>query len=227
MSQRRILVVDDDPRLLHIVEMYLGIEGYEVRTASNGEEGLREVDAQRPDLIILDIMMPGMDGLSLCRLMRQTTPVPILMLTARDGVPDRVAGLEAGADDYLVKPFDLEELVARLRALLRRTADGSRKELLSFGDLTLDRRQWTAQRGDEALSLTATEFRLLELLMRFPGRVFSREDILTALWGPEWLGVESNVVDVHVANLREKLEAGGRSRIIKTVRGVGYTLESE
>ena len=226
-GQPQVLLVDDDERLLAALRRGLSLRSFHVDSARNADEALAHLKTGWPDVVVLDIMMPGMDGLSLCRLMRQTTPVPILMLTARDGVPDRVAGLEAGADDYLVKPFDLEELVARLRALLRRTADGSRKELLSFGDLTLDRRQWTAQRGDEALSLTATEFRLLELLMRFPGRVFSREDILTALWGPEWLGVESNVVDVHVANLREKLEAGGRSRIIKTVRGVGYTLESE
>jgi two-component system response regulator MprA len=222
-----VLLVDDDERLLAALRRGLALRSFHVDAARNADEAQAHFRAAWPDVVVLDIMMPGMDGLSLCRLMRETTPVPILMLTARDGVPDRVAGLEAGADDYLVKPFDLDELVARLRALLRRTADGSRKERLSFGDLVLDRRQWTAERGDEPLSLTATEFRLLELFMRFPGRVFSREEILAALWGEEWLGGESNVVDVHIANLREKLETGGHARVIKTVRGVGYTLESE
>jgi two-component system, OmpR family, response regulator MprA len=173
-------------------------------------------------------MMPGMDGLDLCRLIRDNASVPILMLTARDSVPDRVAGLEAGADDYLVKPFDLEELLARIRALLRRAGrEAPRREQLSYADLTLDLRSWAAHRSGEPLSLTAKEFRLLEHFMRFPERVLTREDILAAVWGQEWLAAESNVVDVHVGNLREKLEAEGRPRLIKTIRGVGYMLKEE
>jgi len=220
-----VLLVDDDERLLGALRRGLSLRSFQVDVARNADEALARLQTREPDLIVLDILMPGMDGLNLCRLVRDRFALPILMLTARDAVPDRVAGLEAGADDYLVKPFDLQELVARIRALLRRaSAEATRKEQISYGDLSLDPRRWFAQRAGEPLALTATEFRLLDLFMRSPGQVFTREDILATLWGDEWLGMESNVVDVHVANLREKLEAGGRPRIIKTVRGVGYLL---
>lgn len=220
-----VLLIDDDERLLGALRRGLSLRSFQVDVARNADEALSHLQAREPDVIVLDIVMPGMDGLSLCRLVRDRFALPILMLTARDAVPDRVAGLEAGADDYLVKPFDLQELVARIRALLRRTsAEGARKEQLAYGDLTLNPRRWSARRAGEPLALTATEFRLLDLFMRFPGHVLTREDILAAVWGDEWLGMESNVVDVHVANLREKLEANGRPRVIKTVRGVGYAL---
>jgi two-component system response regulator MprA len=220
-----VLLVDDDERLLGALRRGLSLRSFEVDVARNADEALARLQTREPDLIVLDILMPGMDGLDLCRLVRDRFALPILMLTARDAVPDRVAGLEAGADDYLVKPFDLQELVARIRALLRRaSAEATRKDQLSYGDLSLNPRRWFAQRAGEPLALTATEFRLLDLFMRSPGQVFTREDILATLWGDEWLGMESNVVDVHVANLREKLEASGRPRIIKTVRGVGYLL---
>jgi two-component system, OmpR family, response regulator MprA len=220
-----VLLVDDDEHLLGALRRGLSLRSFEVEVAGNADEALARLQAREPDVIVLDILMPGMDGLNLCRLVRERFAVPILMLTARDAVPDRVAGLEAGADDYLVKPFDLQELVARIRALLRRaSAEAARKEQLAFGDLTLDARRWKAERAGESLTLTATEFRLLCLFMRAPGQVFTREDILATIWGDEWVSMESNVVDVHVANLREKLEASGGTRIIKTVRGVGYLL---
>jgi two-component system response regulator MprA len=227
-SPSRVLVVDDDERLLSALKRGLSLRGFDVRLARDAGQALPFLHGDWPNLIILDIMMPGMDGLSFCQLVRQKVSVPILMLTARDSVPDRVAGLEAGADDYLVKPFELDELVARLRALLRR--GGARQAAstpLTYADVVLDPSVWTATRGGEPLRLTAKEFRLLEHFMRTPERVLDREAILVAVWGEEWLGTRSNVVDVHVANLRQKLEAGDRSRLIHTVRSVGYMLKEE
>ncbi len=219
----RVLVVDDDERLLAALRRGLSMRGFDVRLARNAGQALNSLSW--PTVIILDIMMPGMDGIAFCQLIRKTVSAPILMLTARDSVPDRVAGLEVGADDYLVKPFDFEELVARIRALLRRaSAEISDAVQLSYAELTLDRTIWAAMRAGQALSLTAKEFRLLEYFMRFPERVLTREEIIAAVWGEEWVAAESNLVDVHVANLREKLEVGGRSRLIQTVRGVGYVL---
>ncbi|MGA2285312.1 MAG: response regulator transcription factor [Dehalococcoidia bacterium] len=223
-DQPIVLLVDDDERLLGALRRGLTLRSFQVDAAANADEALSRLQSRRPDVIVLDIVMPGMDGLSLCRLVRDRYTCPILMLTARDAVPDRVAGLEAGADDYLVKPFDLQELVARLRALLRRAGAESEPPEIVFGDLVLEPQRWLARRAGEPLALTATEFRLLELFMRSPGHVLTREDILASLRGDEWLGTESNIVDVHVGNLRLKLEAGGRPRIIKTVRGVGYAL---
>ncbi len=222
----RVLIVDDDEPLLTALTRGLSLRGFEVSLARDAGQALPFLQGHWPDVIILDIMMPGMDGLTFCGLVREKVSVPILMLTARDSVPDRVAGLEAGADDYLVKPFDLEELIARLRALMRR-ADGRQVgDLpLSYADIVLDPRHWTATRAGEPLQLTAKEFRLLEHFMRMPEQVLSRDAILAAVWGEEWLGTHSNVVDVHLANLRQKLEANGRSRLIQTVRSVGYTLK--
>lgn len=221
----KLLLVDDDERLLNALHRGLSLRGFDVGLARDSGQALGYLQAQWPDAMVLDIMMPGMDGLSLCRLVRETSTLPILMLTARDSVPDRVAGLQAGADDYLVKPFALDELVARIEALLRRTRPepGPQSDKLSCADVTLDRKTWSAHRGAEPLSLTATEFRLLEYLLRQPGEVYTREDLITGLWGEDYPG-ESNVVDVHIANLRQKLEEGGRSRLIQTVRGVGYSL---
>lgn len=224
-GQPHVLVVDDDRRLLAALRRGLSLHGFNVGLARDSGEALGYLRGRWPDIIVLDIMMPGMDGLSLCRLVRETENTPILMLTARDSVPDRVAGLEAGADDYLVKPFAFDELVARMQALLRRSRPSAAPtERLSYADLSLDRKAWTVARGGEQLLLTATEFRLLEQLMRSPEQVLTREELLVGLWGEE-SPVESNVIDVHVANLRQKLEAGGRPRLIQTIRAVGYMLK--
>jgi len=228
LPRLRVLVVDDDKRLLAALRRGLSLRGFDVGVARDAGQALGYLQARWPDIIILDIMMPGMDGITLCHLIRENAAIPILMLTARDSIPDRVAGLEAGADDYLVKPFAFDELVARIRALLRRAgSEPSKSERLSYANLTLDRRSWTILYGGEPLSLTATEFRLLEHFMCSPEQVLSREKILAAIWGEEWLATDSNVVDVHIANLRQKLEAGGRPRLIQTVRGAGYMMKEE
>jgi two-component system response regulator MprA len=222
-----VLVVDDDRRLLAALRRGLSLRGFNVGLARDSGEALGYLRGEWPDIIVLDIMMPGMDGLSLCRLVRETANTPILMLTARDTVSDRVAGLEAGADDYLVKPFAFDELVARIQALLRRSRPAvPAREQLTYADLALDGKTWTAKRRGQPLTLTATEFRLLEHFMRSPEQVRTREDLLAGLWGED-SPVESNVVDVHVANLRQKLETGGQSRLIQTIRGVGFMLKSE
>ncbi len=224
-TRPRVLVVDDDDHLLAVLRRALSLRGFEPATAHNAAEALPRIDDSWPDVIVLDIMMPGMDGLSLCQRVREGGSVPILMLTALDSVPDRVAGLQSGADDYLVKPFALDELVARLQALLRRVAPEPRRETtLSYADLVVDSRAWLARRGDAVLTLTATEFRLLEYFLTYPEQVVTREEVLMAIRGDETV-TESNVVDVHVANLRQKLEAAGGSRLIRTVRGVGYMLK--
>lgn len=226
-GQPRVLVVDDDRRLLTALQRGLSLRGFNVGLARDSGQALGYLQGRWPDIIVLDIMMPGMDGLSLCRLVRETANTPILMLTARDSVADRVAGLEAGADDYLVKPFAFDELVARIQALLRRSRPAApAREKLTYADLTLDGKAWTAVRGEQPLTLTATEFRLLEHFMRSPEQVLTREDLLAGLWGED-SPVESNVVDAHVANLRQKVEAGGRTRLIQTIRGVGFMLKRE
>jgi len=224
----RVLVVDDDEALLSALKRGLSLRGFDVSLARDAGQALPFLHGNWPDVIVLDIMMPGMDGLTFCRFVRGKVAVPILMITARDSVPDRVAGLEAGADDYLIKPFDLDELVARLRALIRRM-ESRPVEVgpLSYADVVLDARHWAATRGGEPLQLTAKEFRLLEQFIRMPEHVLSREALLAAVWGEEWLDTRSNVVDVHLANLRQKLEANGRSRLIQTVRSVGYMLKED
>jgi two-component system response regulator MprA len=226
-GQPQVLVVDDDRRLLAALRRGLSLRGFNVGLARDAGEALGYLRARWPDIIVLDIMMPGMDGLSLCRLVRETEATPILMLTARDSVVDRVAGLEAGADDYLVKPFAFDELVARIQALLRRTRPSAPAiERLSYADLMLDRKTWTVTRAGERLVLTATEFRLLEQFMRAAEQVKTREELLVGLWGED-SPVESNVIDVHIANLRQKLETGGQPRLVQTIRGVGYMLKKE
>jgi two-component system response regulator MprA len=226
-GQTRVLVVDDDRRLLSALQRGLSLHGFNVGLARDSGEALGYLQGRWPDIIVLDIMMPGMDGLSLCRLVRETEGTPILMLTARDSVSDRVAGLEAGADDYLVKPFAFDELVARVQALLRRSRPSvPARERLTYADLTLDPKTWTITRSGESLTLTATEFRLLEHFMRSPEQVLTREALLAGLWGED-SPVESNVVDVHVANLRQKLEAGDRPRLIRTIRAVGFMLKKD
>jgi two-component system response regulator MprA len=222
-----VLVVDDDRELLAALERGLSLSGFDVGVARDSGEALVYMRGRRPDVIVLDIMMPGMDGLSLCRLVRETEAIPIIMLTALDSVRDRIAGIEAGADDYLVKPFVFDELVVRIRALLRRSwPTPPSKERLSYADLTLNRATWTAMRGEETLSLTATEFRLLGQFMEAPEQVRTREELLLGLWGED-PSVEAHVVDVHVANLRQKLEAAGGPPLIRTIRGVGYILKKE
>jgi two-component system response regulator MprA len=223
----RVLVVDDEPAVRESISRSLRFEGYEVELAADGESALKSQAARPADAVVLDVMMPVIDGLEACRRLRATGDrVPVLMLTARRAIGDRVAGLDAGADDYLVKPFALEELLARLRALLRRTDIGG-SEKLAFGDLELNVTARTVLRGDRMIELTRTEFDLLELLLRHPRRVLSRSVLFTEVWGYDF-GTGSNSLDVYIGYLRRKLEAHGEARLVHTVRGVGYVLkESE
>jgi two-component system, OmpR family, response regulator MprA len=218
-------VVDDDRPVLESLRRSLAFNGYDVEVASNGEEALATMAHRRPDALVLDVMMPKLDGLETCRRLRAAgDDLPVLMLTARDAVSDRVAGLDAGADDYLPKPFALEELLARLRALLRRAAkpDGQ-SEALTFADLTVDPVTREVTRGDRSVRLTRTEFALLELLARHPRQVLTRGRILEEVWGYDFPTTE-NSLEVYVGYLRRKTEAGGEPRLIHTVRGVGYAL---
>jgi two-component system, OmpR family, response regulator MprA len=217
MGRPAILVVDDDPPIVRMLERTLAAEGYAVESAGDGGTGLAAVERSAPDLIVLDVAMPGLDGLAFCRRLRaKRLSIPVLLLTARDEVPDRVAGLDAGADDYLVKPFATDELLARVRALLRRgrPAEG----LLVFGDLTFDPTGREVRRGSDVLVLSPREADLLELLLRSPGRVVSREQALAQVWQGE---SRANTVDRTVTNLRRKL---GEPPLIRTVRGVGFVL---
>jgi len=222
----RILLIDDDMKITTMMKRVLTFEGHEVMVAPNGEEGLRIAMLFKPELVILDIMMPGMDGWETCRRLRMESDVAILLLTARDEVADRVRGLDAGADDYLVKPFALEELLARVRALLRRAHrhDGREKMTLNFADLLLDIESRELRRGDEVIQLTTREFELLRLFMAHPGQVLTRDVIMQRIWGYDFTG-ESNVLEVYIGNIRQKLESDGQKRIIHTVRGVGYVLK--
>jgi two-component system response regulator MprA len=220
----RILVVDDDRAVRESLERALRLEGYEVELAAGGHEALARVVQGSPDAIVLDVMMPQVDGLEVCRRLRGGSDrTPVLMLTARDAVSDRVAGLDAGADDYVVKPFALEELLARLRALLRRASPELDGEVLRFGDLTLDPVAHEVRRGDRLVELTRTEFLLLELFLRHPRQVLTRPIIFERVWGYDF-GPESNSLEVYVSYLRRKTEAAGEPRLLHTVRGVGYVL---
>jgi two-component system response regulator MprA len=222
----QVLVVDDDPQLREALTRALELDGYAVSTASNGVKALDSVSETRPDVMVLDVMMPYVGGLDVCRTLRaRKDRLPILVLTARDEVGDRVAGLDAGADDYLTKPFALEELRARLRALLRRAASEEPDESapLSYEDLVMDPAAHTVRRGDRPVDLTRTEFALLELLMRNAGRPLPRETIMDRVWGWE-SEPTSNSLEVFVGYLRRKTEAHGEPRLIHTVRGVGYVL---
>src|SRR3954464_7677101 len=221
----RILVVDDDPMLAAALRRPLTYEGYEVEVATSGEDALARVGEHAPDLIVLDVLLPGMDGLTTCRKLRDVTDVPVLMLTARSEVPERVAGFEAGADDSLGKPFAFEELLVRVKALLRRRRNGAGGEL-RFGDLTMDRSTREVFRGDRPISLTRQEFDLLALFLEHPRQVLTRSTILERVWDYDF-GRDSNVLEVYVGYLRRKLESGGEPRIILTVRGVGYVLREE
>jgi two-component system response regulator MprA len=220
-----LLIVDDDYAVRAAVRRALALEGYEVSMASSGEEAIDLLGEGRWDAVILDILMGGLSGLEVCRRLRAAGDrTPILMLTARETIKDRVAGLETGADDYLVKPFALEELLARVKALLRRAApEGEDAELLRFGPLTLDSGRHEVRIGVQLIELTLTEFSLLELLMRNPGLVLTRATINERVWGYDF-GPTSNSLGVYVGYLRRKLEAEGNPRFIQTVRGVGYVL---
>ncbi len=218
-----ILVVDDDPEIVSFIKRGLIYEGYSVDTAVDGTEALTKARDKEPDLVILDIMMPGLDGVEVSKRLRQASDVPILMLTAKGTVADRVEGLDSGADDYLVKPFAFDELLARVRALLRRRQPRE-GEVLRFSDLSLDTATREVKRGNEIIELTSQEFDLLELLMRHPRQVLIRDRIYERVWGYDFDG-ESNVIEVYVSYLRSKLEASGKPRLIHTVRGVGYVLK--
>ncbi len=222
----RLLVVDDDPSLREALALVLDLNGFEVTTAQDGREAIRTLAEAPPDAVVLDVLMPGIDGLEVCRRMRAAgDTTPVLMLTARAEVSERVEGLEAGADDYLAKPFAREELVARLRALLRRTGWEGDDTALRFADLELDPVAHEAHRGGRLLELTRTEFLLLELLMRHPRIVLTRTAIFDQVWGYDF-GPASNSLEVYVGYLRRKTEAAGEPRLVHTVRGVGYVLRT-
>jgi two-component system, OmpR family, response regulator MprA len=220
----KILVVDDERAVRESLRRALELEGYEIELAGDGTEALYRLESSdEPDAMILDVLMPGVDGLEVCRRLRGTgSKLPVLMLTARTEVEDRVAGLDAGADDYVTKPFALEELLARVRALLRRTSDET-GEVARFADLELDPGTRQVRRGDRQFELTRTEFSLLELFMRNPRQVLTRSVIFERVWGYDF-GFASNSLDVYIGYLRRKTEAGGEPRLIQTVRGVGYAL---
>ena len=223
----RILVVDDEPAVRDAVRRALVLSGYTVDVADGGGAAVAALAAEAPDAVVLDVAMPGVDGLEVCRRLRASGDrTPVLMLTARDTVADRVEGLDAGADDYLVKPFALEELLARLRALLRRTGPAEPGAVLRFADLELDPAARTVTRAGRRVDLTRTEFALLELLLRNPRVVLTRSVIHERIWGYDF-GPGSNALGVYVGYLRRKLEAGGESRLIQTVRGVGYVLRED
>ena len=218
----RVLVVEDDARLAATLERMLSAEGHDVEVAGDGVAALRSAKLRTPDLAVLDVMLPGIDGITVCSRLRETAQFPILMLTALSGTEQRVRGLDSGADDYLVKPFAYEELLARVRALLRRTRPADR---LRFADLVLEPAARSAWRGTRRLTLTATEFELLAHFLRHPRQVLTRDQLLDAVWGGE--PENDNVVAVYVGYLREKLEEQGEPRLLQTVRGAGYALRAE
>jgi DNA-binding response OmpR family regulator len=223
MTVQHILLVEDEIKLARFIELELQSEGYRVTVAHDGMSGLSLVRESEPDLAILDWMMPGLTGVELCRRLRSTgIKIPVILLTAKDEVGDRVTGLDAGADDYLVKPFSIEELLARIRAHLRRTQETD-TDLLQFEDLSLNRRTREVHRGQRSIDLTAKEFDLLQYLMSHPRQVFTREQILENIWGYDFLG-DSNIIEVYVRYLRLKLEHDSEKRLIHTARGVGYSL---
>ena len=223
MSEK-ILLVEDELAIAKFIARGLQREGYSIVVANDGETGLEMAFRELPDLIILDVMLPDIDGLTICRQLREAEmQTPVLMLTAKDAIPDRVAGLEAGADDYLVKPFAFEELLARLKALRRRKAPIETEAPLSFTNLTLDPGTRMAKRGDRSIELTAKEYDLLELFMRHPNQGLTRDQIYDRIWGYDF-GGESNIIEVYIRYLRSKLEADGEPRLLHTVRGVGYAL---
>ena len=227
MSNLKILLVDDDPNIRRLVELYLKKEGFEVVTAARGDEAVHAYKSANPNLILLDIMLPGMDGWQVCREIRKESNVPIIMLTAKDETFDKVLGLELGADDYVAKPFDMKELVARIKAVTRRfqNAEAPEKKELSFPGLTINIGQYTVKYMGKELEMPPKELELLYFLAGHPGMVFTREQLLEQVWGYDYFG-DSRTVDVHVKRLREKLAEGEKlGWMIKTVWGVGYKFE--
>lgn len=221
----RILVVEDEEKLAKFVQLELGYEGYDVTVANDGLSGLMAARDGEPDLVLLDWMMPGLTGVEVCRRLRATgAMMPVILLTAKDDIEDRVAGLDAGADDYVVKPFSIEELLARVRAHLRRNQPED-PESFQFADLTLNRKTREVKRGDRAIELTAKEFDLLDYLISHPKQVLTRDRILEEVWGYDFMG-DSNIIEVYIRYLRLKLESENESRLIQTVRGVGYVMRS-
>jgi two-component system response regulator MprA len=224
MSER-ILIVEDEPKILDVIKRGLIYEGYTVDAATNGEDGLAKARDYPPALVILDVMLPGLDGFEVCRRLRAAGDVAILMLTARDQVSDKVRGLDAGADDYLTKPFAFNELYARIRALLRRRKP-TEQTVLRYADLTLDQSTREVKRGQRKIELTSKEFAMLELFMLHPRQVLTRDLIYERIWDYDF-GGESNIIEVYIRYLRNKLEAGSEPRLIQTVRGAGYALREE
>ncbi|OQA43585.1 MAG: Response regulator MprA [Chloroflexi bacterium ADurb.Bin325] len=222
-----VLVIEDDPSIADLLRRGLIYEGYSVEVAGDGPTGLTAARDRPPDLVLLDLMLPGgMDGLTVCARLRAASDVPILILTAKDAVPDRVKGLDAGADDYVVKPFSFDELVARVRALLRRRQPASEQDVLRFADLSVNPVTREVFRGTRRIELTAREFDLLLLFMQHPRQVLTRDLLYDRIWGYDF-GGESNIIEVYIRYLRSKLEEGGEPRLIQTVRGVGYALREE
>jgi len=226
MTTQRILIIEDEPEIANYLRRGLVLEGFQVTVAADGPTGLAAARELPHDLVILDLMLPGIDGLEVARRLRAASDVPIIILTARDAVADRVRGLENGADDYLVKPFAFEELLARIRVQLRRRQASSGSDVLRFGNLTLDTAARELRIGERRVELTAKEYDLLELFMRHPNQVLTREVIYDRVWGYDF-GGESNIIEVYVRYLRQKLEAHGEPRVIHTVRGAGYILREE
>ena len=222
MERGTVLVVDDEPNIADLIELYLAREGYRVVKAGDGEAGLRAVAEHRPRLVVLDVGLPDIDGLEVCRRLRQNSTIPVIFLTARDSEVDRVLGLELGADDYVTKPFSPAELIARVKAVLRRTDQVGGAEVIAAGDVAVDLGRREVRVRGEAVAFTTKEFELLQFLAEHPGLALSRQQILDGVWGYDWFG-DSRTVDVHVAQLRKKLDGAVQ---IDTVRGVGYRLEA-
>lgn len=223
---QRILIIEDEAEIAGYLRRGLTFEGFAVEIAADGPSGLAAARENPPDLVVLDLMLPGLDGLEVARRLRAVSEVPIIILTARDAIPDRVAGLESGADDYLVKPFAFEELLARIRVRLRRSQSAKQTDVLRYANLTMDTAARDVRIGERRVDLTAKEYELLELFMRHPQQVLTREVIYDRVWGYDF-GGESNIIEVYVRYLRQKLEANGDPRLIQTVRGVGYILREE
>jgi DNA-binding response OmpR family regulator len=221
-----ILVIEDDPQIADLLRRGLIYEGYSVKVAAEGAEGLAAARDRAPDLVLLDLMLPGMDGLTVCQRLRAAGDVPIIILTAKDAVPDRVKGLDAGADDYVVKPFAFDELLARIRALLRRRQPAAQEDVLRFADLAVNPVTHEVYRGNRRVDLTAREFEMLHLFAQHPRQVITRDTLYDRIWGYDF-GGESNIIEVYIRYLRSKLEEGGEPRLLQTVRGVGYALREE
>jgi two-component system response regulator MprA len=224
----RVLIIDADPKAAESLRRGLALDGYAVDVAHDGESGMTQIRREPPDLVILDVVLPDVDGLEICRRLQAAdgSAMPVLMLTAKDTIADRVAGLDAGADDYVVKPFAEDELLARVRALLRRRKPPFEDQVLRYADLVMDTSTREVQRGKRLLNLTAREFDLLRLFMRHPRQVLTRDIIYDHIWGYDYAG-ESNIIEVYIRYLRTKLEAGNEPRLLQTFRGVGYALREE